>query len=139
MTRINLIPVTELSNQHLLAEWRELPRIVNAWRNGKIKNYDGPETYCLGPGHVKFFFRRVEFLLRRYNEIVIECLRRGFSISFTGELLSSNELENLKRDSHQIFGWSPSNDEIAISRNRINEKLKLRPTFYKWTNCKKIL
>lgn len=133
MTRINLIPVSELSNQHLIAEYRELPRIVNAWKNGKIKNYDGPETYCLGPGHVKFFYRRIEFLIRRHSEIILECLRRGFNLAKTGELLSSDEYEKLKLDNYQIFDWNPSKDEIDVSRNRIEEKLKKRTKFYKWT------
>ncbi len=133
MTRINLIPVSELSNQHLIAEYRELPRIVNAWKNGKIKNYAGPETYCLGPGHVKFFYRRIEFLIRRHSEIILECLRRGFNLTKTGELLSSDEYEKLKLDNYQIFDWNPSKDEIDVSRNRIEEKLKKRLKFYKWT------
>ena len=28
MTRINLIPVKELSDQHLIAEYREIPRVI---------------------------------------------------------------------------------------------------------------
>lgn len=133
MTRINLIPVSELSNQHLLAEYRELPRIVNAWKNGKIKNYDGPEIYCLGPGHVKFFYRRIEFLIRRHSDIIIECLRRGFNLTKTGELLSSDEYEKLKLDKYQIFDWKPTQQEIMISAKRIIEKIKLRPNFYKFS------
>ena len=27
MTRINLLPPSQLADQHLIAEWRELPRI----------------------------------------------------------------------------------------------------------------
>lgn len=30
MTRINVVPVTELTDKHLLAEYRELPRIFGA-------------------------------------------------------------------------------------------------------------
>ena len=35
MTRINLVPPTELCDQHLLAEHRELTRIPNAVAKGK--------------------------------------------------------------------------------------------------------
>lgn len=30
MTRINVIPVSELSDQHLIAEYRELPRVLKS-------------------------------------------------------------------------------------------------------------
>ena len=35
MTRINLVHPSQLSDQHLMAEYRELPRIVNDWKNRK--------------------------------------------------------------------------------------------------------
>lgn len=39
MTRINLVPVEELSNQHLVAEYRELPRCIKQ----KINTECAPE------------------------------------------------------------------------------------------------
>lgn len=32
MTRVNVIPVEELHDKHLIAEYREIPRIVNLVR-----------------------------------------------------------------------------------------------------------
>lgn len=37
MTRINLIPVEELTDQHLMAEYRELPMIVKAEDASHVK------------------------------------------------------------------------------------------------------
>lgn len=53
MTRINVIPVKELENMHLLAEYRELPRIFQLSKKAyedkrKVK---APKFHTLGKGH----------------------------------------------------------------------------------------
>lgn len=50
MTRINVIPVWELSDQHLLAEYRELPRVLKQ----NISTVGAKSYYHLGPGHMKW-------------------------------------------------------------------------------------
>ena len=60
MTRINVVPVKELTNKHLVAEYREimrLPKNLNTSLNRKGKPFNMneiPEDYVLGSGHVKF-------------------------------------------------------------------------------------
>lgn len=82
MTRINVVPPSELCDQHLLAEHRELTRIPNLVVRGKF-NLDGqPEDYKLGEGHVKFFFDKLGYLLDRYNAIHEECQARGFNVTY---------------------------------------------------------
>ena len=36
MTRVNLVPVEELADQHLFAEWREIKRLVGSKRIGNF-------------------------------------------------------------------------------------------------------
>ena len=48
MTRINLVPVEELSNQHLMAEYRELPRIPNAIKSNRAKIQNIPKNLVWG-------------------------------------------------------------------------------------------
>lgn len=55
MTRINCVPVEELTDKHLLAEYRELPRIFNLARAVE----DAPTEYVLGTGHMKFFYDKL--------------------------------------------------------------------------------
>lgn len=62
MTRINLVPPSELCDQHLLAEHRELTRIPNAVAKGKFHLKGQPTEYKLGEGHVRFFFNKMAFL-----------------------------------------------------------------------------
>jgi len=54
MTRINLLPVKELSDQHLMAEYRELPRIVNAVICGRLSGAGAQKTMFWGRGMLNF-------------------------------------------------------------------------------------
>ena len=62
MTRINVVPVGELSQLHLVAEYREITRLPknltkSLSRKAKEFNMDEiPPDYVLGKGHVKFFY-----------------------------------------------------------------------------------
>ena len=83
MTRINAgIPVRCLTDEHLLAEHRELKRLPwcleNAIASGSIKNI--PEKFTLGKGHVLFFLDKMGFTLVRYYKVHWECKRRGFNV-----------------------------------------------------------
>lgn len=82
MTRINVIAPSELCDQHLLAEHRELTRIPNCVNAGLYKPTNIPATYVLGTGHVKFFTNKLKWLRSRYNELHEECLKRGFGVTY---------------------------------------------------------
>jgi hypothetical protein len=80
MTRINLgYPVAKLTTKHLIAEHREIKRIPNQVKSGKVK-VKHIDTFRLGTGHVHFFTDRLGYLLKRYQEVYNECLRRGFKV-----------------------------------------------------------
>lgn len=84
MTRINsAIPVQNLTDEHLLAEHREIKRLPwcleNAIESGSIKNI--PEKFTLGKGHVLFFLDKMSFTHKRYCQIHEELKRRGFNIA----------------------------------------------------------
>jgi hypothetical protein len=83
MTRINVgIDPSELSKEHLLAEHREIKRIPNAVRTGKAK-LDGPfpATFRLGKGHVRFFYNKLGYLLKRYQMIYQTCRSREYDVT----------------------------------------------------------
>lgn len=133
MTRINLIDVSKMTDQHLLAEYRELPRIVNDWkkRYSDVKFYKAiPNKFCLGQGHVKFFRNKIRFLIQRYRLIVDELLKRNFSVKQTS--IVDNEIARvLTIDGNQIT-WNPSDEDIEISQQRITEKIEQKPEFYRF-------
>ena len=76
MTRINCVPVRELSDKHLLAEYREITRVSKLSRT--LADYG---QYTMGAGHVKFFYDKGAYLLRRTDNLYWECRRRGFQVS----------------------------------------------------------
>jgi len=124
MTRINLVPVEELCDQHLLAEHRELKRIPNCLLKGILKTdyADRPSVFTLGKGHVKFFTNKLGWLWRRYNQLHAECLARGFNVSY--------QFRNLELEFYGFKlndAWTPTDADIAVSRARIQGKMPPKP------------
>lgn len=131
MTRINLTLVSELADQHLMAEYRELPRVFGAVRkhvqNGKkVTDFKIPSSFLLGTGHVTFFYDKLLFLKNRHQELIAECLKRGFNIKD----ISTQDLTDIPdewKNDYQPSIWS-----IEISQARLNEKISQKPTWYKY-------
>ena len=72
MTRINLVKVQELTDQHLVAEYREIFMVGSALqRSLKSPNWEKtkkslPVEFTLNGGHVKFFYNKGKYLHKRY-------------------------------------------------------------------------
>lgn len=130
MTRINLLNPSELSDQHLIAEYRELPRCIKQ----DISIKDAPCSYVLGKGHMKWARKNWKYLLDRYKDICKELVYRGFNIKYTSEELTNYFYNKFPYMKPEVF--IPTEEEFNISRNRIILKLKEKPGFYKWTNRK---
>lgn len=131
MTRINVIPVYELSNQHLIAEYRELPRCIK--QDISIKN--APKKYCLGKGHMKWAHCHIVFLLTRYKEICDEIIYRNFKVNYTYLELLKWTYNNVN---HSLFcDYIPDQIDMFINKQRLIQKYNLKPNFYKWTKRNK--
>lgn len=117
MTRINCIPVQELTDRHLLAEYRELPRVFALARPCP----EAPSCYTLGTGHIKFFYDKLLYLQRRQVALVAEMRRRGMSPSFDPEALGA---QRRCGDQAALWNdWTPTPEAIQINRARIQERL----------------
>ncbi len=133
MTRINVIPPAELTDAHLLAEYRELPRVfslaleacnrqpLSAPDDARLVRATIPPAYTMGTGHVRFFYARTRWLSRRQSEIIAECLSRGFAIAHT---TAPDPVPGLDDD------WTPDDDARAANLARLNERLAERPGWY---------
>ena len=133
MTRINIIPVKELFDQHLIAEYREItmvPAALNRTINSKngLKLSKINNTFTLNKGHVYFFYNKGKYLHKRYKEIEKEMKARGFQPNpnrkFPKNIFIENNLYN---------DWQPSVEDYKIIRERIKSKIKARPLWYKKT------
>ncbi len=88
MTRINCIPTSELSGPHLVAEYRELPRVFALVRAAISRGESptdprNPPAYTLGKGHVRFIYSRFSYLAKRQASLIAEMQRRGYRPSST--------------------------------------------------------
>ena len=123
MTRINVVPPSELSQLHLIAEYRELPRIFGMVRKyqsmGKRPcDIDIPPVYTLGTGHMKFFCDKLAWLAARQQSLINEMLRRGYRPNFSAD----NLLDGI--DSEWIGDYVVTVDALVINRARIEERMK---------------
>lgn len=122
MTRINVVPVTELTNKHLLAEYRELPRVFRAaqkWHKRGGDPADLPDTYRLGTGHVKFFYRYLQFCYLRQCDLYTECRRRGFNVT----LKPVRKQLMVDVPSYLQCDYTPTPEALRINRERIATRL----------------
>lgn len=114
MTRINLVPPSELTTKHLVAEYRELPRVFALARKARPQA-DLPSQYTLGAGHVRFFYDKIGWLLERQKALIAEMQRRGYRPQHT-------DPESLA-EGLALGQWSPPPEAIALNRARISERL----------------
>ena len=133
MTRINIIPVSELHDQHLIAEYREIT-MVPAALNRTLKSKAGldrkkiSKRFTLNNGHVYFFYDKGLYLDKRYTEIVNEMKSRGFNPDsnrvFPIEIFKDNDLYN---------DWTPTIEDQKLIRQRIQERINSKPDWYRKT------
>ena len=137
MTRINLVPPEELSDQHLVAEYREIFMVGSSLqRSLRSPNWEKtkksiPKQFTLNKGHVKFFYDKGKYLSERYDELIKEMKRRQ---------MSPDPLRIFKKEQwpDELFNsWKPSDYDLKVIRKRITTKINLKPDWYKW-NGKKI-
>ena len=122
MTRINCIDPDLLSDKHLIAEYRELPRIFNLIRKAQERKDNATlPTYRLGAGHVRFFYDKALFLKQRQQSLIDECLKRGFNIQYTD---TTKLLDGIDKVRHN--NWIPTEQDQQLNINRINERGGLR-------------
>lgn len=134
MTRINLVPPTELTDQHLIAEYREIFMVAGSLRrtllskNGYNKS-KVQKKYTLNKGHVYFFYNKGKYLHKRYLDLISEMKSRGFAPMetrmFPDKIFINNDLYN---------DWVPDNDDFLLIRKRINQKIQMKPNWYRKTN-----
>lgn len=132
MTRINVVPVEELCDQHLLAEHRELTRIPNGILSGKLKVHydDRPSEYTLGKGHVKFFTNKLLWLYDRYYSLQKECERRRFNVSNIWPYDARHLVNECMDESTGKDFYRPTEKELEINRERIKERWPKNARYY---------
>ena len=114
MTRINTIPPADLTDAHLLAEYRELPRIHALVLLARAANrpLTGPPRYTMGAGHVRFFYTRTNYLSRRQSAIIAELVDRSYHLT---HLEAPAPLDDST--------WEPDEQDREVNLARLRERL----------------
>lgn len=125
MTRINCVPVEDLHYKHLIAEYRELPRVFGLVRNWYMKNGTSLKVldhYTMGTGHVKFFYNKLAYLSKRHKQLIQEMINRNYSPKFIGDLREDFN------DIPEVFwnDWTPDSNALSVNKQRILDRLPKR-------------
>ena len=132
MTRINIVPTEELSDQHLVAEYREIFMVGSALqRSLQSKNWNPntiPTKFTLNTGHVKFFYDKGKYLSDRYDSIRNEMIARGMNPDKTRRFKREQWPDELYND------WIPTLEDEKIIRKRLEERIAQKPNWYRRTN-----
>lgn len=100
------------------AEYREIIRIPNAihkLKNSKSKTENSkykfkiPKEFCLGTGHVTFFYNKLLYLHKRFLSLKDEMSRRGFANNLDDNMFKNLPPE-LYNDCEEI------NNDLSIQR-----------------------
>jgi len=132
MTRINIVEPSELTDQHLVAEYREIFMVGSSLqRSLKSKSWDInsiPNRYTLNTGHVKFFYNKGKYLYKRYSDLRKEMRSRGMNPDSSRVFKREQWPDELWND------WMPRVEDYKIIRQRIEEKIRMKPNWYRKTN-----
>ena len=133
MTRINIITPNLLTDQHLIAEYREitmvpaaLQRTINSKSGLILKKI--PKNFTLNKGHVTFFYNKGKYLHKRYLALIREMQDRGMNPDPKRKFKKEQWPNELYKD------WEPKDKDIQAIRERIEEKISQKPNWYRWTN-----
>lgn len=128
MTRINLVDPPELTDQHLIAEYREI-RLLCANLTRTLKCKGGfqekkvPTEFTLNSGHCYFFYNKGKYIHDRYDSLRGEMFKRGFE--------PQHEFPKELWPDHLYNDWTPSERDKNIVRERIALRISQRPNWYR--------
>jgi len=129
--RCNLIPSYFLTDQHLMAERRELrmipPLLKKRVDSGKHTTADIPKRFTLGKGHMLFWLNKMLYLSKRYDALTEEMIRRDFkadpALTFDMKCAILCKMDN---------DWEPQPEDYDIIVARIRDRVREKPGWYRY-------
>lgn len=138
MTRVNTLHVHLLTNNQLLAEYREIPRIINKVSKGKLYSKI-PDSYRMNTGHESFFGDKLAYIHFRHQDILNELAYRK---SLSPEIFKSDYIIDTSiayRQCQVLFkelcnDYKPSIEDVCINLDRLVERQYLQTKSDKFGN-----
>lgn len=121
MVRINLIEPSKLSDQHLIAEYREILLLFGYYRK---HHFIRPSNDHKQP--MRFYHNKILYLITRFFEIKEEMLKRQFKpikdIKFC--------IHTMAKPRRNYF--EPNEIQVLEIKQRILQRINERPTWYRY-------
>jgi len=140
--RINIIEPSWLTDQHLIAEYREIkmmPKVLirSIYSKKGIIKEELPKEYTLNTGHGKFFYCRMQYIVDRFELIKKEMIERDFQCNHTKLFEGYTHPSGIRINSiddipEEFFGnYIPAPKDIDILLERILLRISDKPMWYK--------
>lgn len=132
--RCNLIDPSLLTDQHLIAEKREL-RMIPPLLEKKLSKGLGnvltliPPSFVLGKGHMSFWLNKGFYLEKRFISLHQEMLKRGFNPS---ESITFNCEPFLLHKEILYLDYIPTKDSLEKIKERLQCRFLEKPSWYKF-------
>ena len=129
--RVNVLHPMFLSDQHLVAEYREvkmgpkaLSKSLNS-KNGVDKKRISP-VYTLNTGHTYFFYDKNKFLEKRLAQLVEEMKLRGISHNFINLIDDDYDYHKDTFNPEWWNDWTPDEAALNINMERIIQRFSIK-------------
>lgn len=127
MTRINTVDpqvLWDLNPKFVLAEYRELPRIFTLVKEAVHFRNQAPchstsDKYVLGKGHMKFFYTRCGYLLKRQKQLIRFLLHKNYELNHTNP-----DSLVIGIPDYCMNDWEPDGEAIALNMARLFERME---------------
>lgn len=129
MTRVNVVPVDELTKEHAFGEYKEVLRVFGGTKRAlakypnRIAFYKAyrdkiPADYTMGTGHVLHFYDKLMYIAERYQQLCEWRKVRGYRYT----PISIEELVD-GLPSFVLQSYTPTENALRLNRERIAERL----------------
>lgn len=135
--RVNIIAPKYLSDQHLIAEYREMKMTTYYYvrsKNSKagIDKSRISATYTLNKGHGYMWYDKMGYIAMRFEALCNEMRNRNFKCDYT-------ELNFTDVDKEAFGNYTVTQKDIRINLDRVLVRIEKQPEFYKFHGEKKTM
>ena len=131
MTRINVVPVEMLSDDHLKGEYKEITRpFTNAKKKleaGKCLNdFDIPKEYKLNSGHEIFWYDKLRYIQKRHYQLFSEMRNRGYQPDQDKMVIIQLDMEKFLEEWVECnYDYTPTHNAIYLNFARMCKMSKM--------------
>lgn len=122
MVRVNIILPEHLSDQHLIAEYREILFLFGYYEHNKNKTIKQSDDNLKHP--YMFYQDKLLYLKKRHYLLREEMIQRGFKPNIT--------IRDNGFDCVRINDWVPDDIHVQRVKQRITKRINEKPNWYRY-------